>query len=219
MKALKTSLAAMLFLITVGCTYTVHLAVKNQLPTTPPPPNLNISVLTKTDKGQSDNTIHLGTAGPNQQVNGTFKVKKGGSYAVHGDQSNGVTVFSGGDKTVSSDLPSEEVDITKLNASIVDPTDTTQIQQSFGQFGENVGFNPVTVQSALASVFGGLIFYVDQSGDNPPQAVVVVPANQFTGATDFANFQFPSRHDAKDVTITTDASIKASATVPLWGTL
>src|SRR5262249_40287776 len=148
---------------------------------------------------QSDETVHLGTAGPNQQVTGTFKVKTGGSYSVRGNLSNGVTVFSGGDKTINNDT-TDEVDIGNLNSGIVDPTDTTQIQQSFGQFGENVGFNPVTIQSALASIFGGLIFYVAPSGNNATAAVVVVPANQFTGATDFASFQYPTRHDSRDAT-------------------
>lgn len=177
-----------------------------------------MSVLTKTDKGQSDNTVHLGTAGPNQQVTGTFKVTNGGSYSVHGNLSNGVTVFTGGEKTINSDT-TDEVNIAALNSSLIDPTDTTQIQQSFGQFGENVGFNPVTVQSALASTFGGLIFYVEPSGNNATSAVVVVPANQFTGATDLASFQYPTRHDSKDATISTDASIKAAGSVPMWGKL
>src|SRR5262245_26842785 len=164
MKDSRVSLIASSLMLLLGCTSTVQLAVKNQLPATPLPPNLNVSVLTKTDKGQSDSTVHLGTAGQNQQVTAAFKVKNGGSYSVRGNLSNGVTVVTGGDKTINNDT-SDEVDITSLNSGIVDPTDATQIQQSFGQFGENVGFNPVTVQSALASTFGGLIFYVQPSGN------------------------------------------------------
>src|SRR5579859_5885877 len=107
-----------------GCPKTVVLTVRNQLPPTPPPPNLNISAVAKDDKGQQTGVAHLGTAGPNQAVKSTFKVQKGGSYAVKADLSTGVNVFGGGEKTVNDDT-TDSVDITKLEAAIIDPSDTS----------------------------------------------------------------------------------------------
>lgn len=202
-----------------GCTYTVKLTVKNDLSNTPPPPNLNIAALAKDNNGVTGGTTHLGTAGPGQQVQGSFKVKKGGSYSVHGDLSSGVTVYTGGDKTIESDT-SDTVDITKLSAPIIDPSDTAAITASFGRLGPNVGFNPTTVPSVLSGTFGGLVYFLDATQDGQDtQPVVVVPPAQLTGGVDPGTFQYPSGHDTEDETISTDASIKVGASVPLWGSL
>jgi hypothetical protein len=211
--------AAVSILLTLGCTHVVQLTVKNQLPATPAPPNLNVTAVTKDSKGQPDSTIHLGTAGPNQQVTSKFKVKNNGSYAVRGDLSSGITVFDGGDKTITDDT-TDTVNITQLSRAIIDPSDTSAITATFGQLGPNVGFNPTTVQSAVGSIFGSLVYYIDVTdGAAGTQPVVKVSPAQLTGAVDFANFQWPSGHDSRDATISTDASIKVGGSVPLWGSL
>src|SRR5262249_44983564 len=161
---------------------------KNQLPATPPPPNLNVAAVTKDKHGSPDNTIHMGTAGPSQQVQGKFKVKDGGSYSVHADLSSGVTVFQGGEKTINGDA-TDTVNIVALSAPVIDPSDTSAIQATFGQLGQNVGFNPTTVQSALGSIFGGLVFYTDATdGALGSQPVVLVPPSLLTGTVDFPSF-------------------------------
>ena len=215
----KSLTIAILVLLTSGCTHSVQLTVKNQLPAVPPAPNLRISAVTKDKSGQQDSTAHLGTAGSGQNVSSVFKVKNGGSYSVNGNLSSGVNVYRGGDKTINSDT-TDEVDITKLDAPILDPSDTQSIEATFGQLGQNIGFNPITVQSALGSVFGGLVWYVDtptQTAETQP--VRVIPPSELTGAVDYATFPWPSGHDSKDTTVSTDASIKASASVPVWGSL
>lgn len=162
----------------------------------------------------------MGTAGPSQQVQTTFKVKDKGSYSVQGALSSGVIVFTGGAKTVTEDLPHEQVTISKLDAAIVDPNDITQILSDFGQLGPNIGFNPVTVQSALSSLFGGLVYYVDaQSQGADQQPVIIEPASQLTGPTDYATFPWPSGHATNDATVSTSASVQAGASVPVWGSL
>jgi hypothetical protein len=206
-------------LILSGCPKTVVLTVRNQLPTTPPPPNLNISAVATDDKGQQTGVTQLGTAGPNQTVNGTFKVEQGGSYSVKADLSSGVNVFKGGAKTINDDT-TDSVDITKLDAAIIDPSDISAIQATFGQLGPQIGFNPITLKSGLGSVFGGLVWYVDTTTQTAEtQPVSVVPPSLLTGAVDYATFPWPSAHDTKTSTISTDASVKAGGSVPLWGSL
>jgi hypothetical protein len=206
-------------LVLNGCPKTVVLTVKNQLPATPPPPNLNISAVAKDNKGAQTGVTHLGTAGPDQTVNGTFNVEQGGSYSVKADLSSGVTVFNGGETTVKDDR-TDTVDITKLDAAIIDPSDISAIQATFGMLGPQIGFNPITLKSGLGSVFGGLIWYVDTTTQTAEtQPVSVVPPSLLAGAVDYATFPWPSAHDTRDSTINTDASLKAGATVPLWGSI
>ncbi len=213
------ALVVSLMMLLTGCTHTVILTVKNQLPASPPAPNLSVSAVTKDKNGRQDPTAHLGTAGAGQSVNGTFKVKDGGSYSVDGNLSSGVNVYRGGAKTINDDT-TDEVDITKLDAPILDPSDTQSIQATFGQLGPNVGFNPVTVQTAIGSIFGGLVWYVDTPSQNAEtQPVRIIPPSELTGAADYATFPWPSGHDSKDATISTGASLKAAAAVPLWGSL
>jgi hypothetical protein len=155
-------------------------------------------------------------------VHQVFRVKNGGSYSVHGDLLSGVTVFKNGDKTVNQDLPGEEVDITQLSAPTLDPSDISSIQATFGRLGANVGFNPVTVPSALGSIFGGLVWYVEgqDSPTSETQLVALVSPDQLTGAVKLSDFQYPAGPViTKDSTISTDSSVKAAANIPLWGSL
>jgi hypothetical protein len=127
-----------------------------------------------------------------------------------------------GVKTVGSNLPNEQVVITTLQPASIDPNDVSAIQTAFGKLGANVGFNPVSVQSALGSLFGGLIWYVESpnSVTAETQLVMVISPSQLTGAVNLADFQYPVGPSAtNDNDISTDASVKVSASVPLWGSL
>ena len=54
----KSLTIAILVLLTSGCTHSVQLTVKNQLPAVPPAPNLSISAVTK-DKSGPVSYTHL----------------------------------------------------------------------------------------------------------------------------------------------------------------
>jgi hypothetical protein len=205
-----------------GCYHNVNLTVKNAV-TTPTPSSLDVSVITKDKGGQETGTTSMGTVNPGgSPAKQVVRVKSGGSYSVSADLSSGVNVYKGGDKTVTTDLPNEEVDITQLLDPSIDPNDISAIEATFGRLGATFGFNPVTVPSALGSLFGGLVWFVDTT--NPAtaetQPVMVVPPALLTGAVNLADFQYPSGPSlTSDATISTDASVKASASVPLWGNL
>jgi len=205
--------------ILCGCSSTVNLSVKNKLPTDKCNPALEVSAITKDSGGQQKSTIHLGSAGSGQTATGKFEVRNGGSYLVNATLASGVNVFKGGEKTINADT-TDELDISSLSAPMIDPSDTSSIQAAFGQLGANIGFNPITVQSALGAVFGGLVWYVEGgSGTAETQPVSVVPPAQLTGVVEYGSFQWPAGHDSKDATISTDASLKAAASVPLYGSL
>jgi hypothetical protein len=205
-----------------GCNYSVTLAVRNSVPTPAPPP-LNITAIVKDQKGAQTGSTGFGTVNPGQTSSKqTFTVKRGGSYLVHGDLTSGVNVYASGPKTVGQDLPNELVDITALTPASIDPNDVSAIQSAFGRLGANVGFNPVTVPSALGSLFGGLVWYVDTADPltAESQLVMVISPSQLTGAVALADFQYPQGPSAShDDDISTDASVKVSASVPLWGNL
>jgi len=208
--------------ILIGCNYNVTLAVRNSAPSPAPPP-LNITAITKDKDGSQTGSIGLGTVNPGQtSLKQTFSVKHGSSYVVHGDLASGVNVFASGLKTVDENLPNELVDITTLQPASIDPNDVSAIQSAFGRLGANVGFNPITVPSALGSLFGGLVWYVDTNDPLTPesQLVMVISPSQLTGAVALADFQYPQGPSAShDDDISTDASVKVSGSVPLWGNL
>jgi hypothetical protein len=215
------SLLPVCFIIS-GCHYNVTLAVKNSV-STPAPPPLNITAIAKDSNGQQSGTTGFGTVNPGAvSTPQTFSVKKGGSYSVQGNLSSGVTAYTSGDKTVNGNLANESVDITTLTSPTINPNDVSAIQAAFGQLGANVGFNPVTVPSALGSLFGGLVWYVDTN--NPlradTQLIMVISPSQLTGAVALADFQYPQGPQAThDDTISSSASLQVSGSVPLWGNL
>jgi hypothetical protein len=222
MQSLKPILLALICLIFTGCAYKVTLAVKNSAPA-PAPPALNITAITKDKSGQQTGTIGLGTVNPGQtSTKQTFSVKNGGSYSVTGSLASGFDVFSSGVKTVNTNLPNELVEITAVTPPTVDANDVSAIEQDFGQLGANVGFIPMTVSSALGSLFGGLVWYVETSDPRnaETQLVMVISPSQLTGAVALADFQYPEGPAlSHDEDISTDASVKAAGSIPLWGSL
>lgn len=222
MTRLKALLLLPVFFVNTACDYHVTLAVKNSV-STPAPPLLNITANAKDKNGQQTGSIGLGTVNPGEtSKKQTFTVKKGGSYVVQAALSSGANVYTSGVKTVAADLPDETVDITKLQPDSVDPNDVSAIQTTFGKLGADLGFNPVTVPSALGSLFGGLVWYVDgaDSQTAETQLVMIISPSQLTGAVSVADFQYPQGPAAShDDNISTNASVKVSASVPLWGNL
>jgi hypothetical protein len=204
-----------------GCMHTVNLTVQNALPASPPPPSLDISAVTKDSNGMEQGTTRMGTATPSHPVSASFKVKDKGSYLVKANLTQGgAQVYSGGEKTVTGDT-TDTLPITSLIAPVLDVTDTSQIQQVFSSLGPQIGFNPVTLRSALTSLYGGLVVFQQPKNGTPGtlQPVVEVPAPSFTGAVTYESFVWPTTSSTQTVDISTDSSVKAGAFVPLWGSL
>jgi hypothetical protein len=209
-----TALLLVSTLLLCGCPHQVHLTVQNQVA-----PTLDISAVAKNKNGAQTGTTHLGSAAQNKSVSGAFKVDNGGTYTVQAGLGSGSIVYSGSEKTVTGDL-TDTVTIDHITGRRVDTSDTSLIDSDFGQLGPDIGFNPVTVDSGVPALFGALIYYSVKTDQDPGQEPTVMASpDQLTGSVKSSDINYPASHVSNETNITTDASVKVGASVPLWGSL
>jgi hypothetical protein len=113
------------------------------------------------DGSVRDKTIPLGRveSGGTRAAIGSQQVRRGRSVQVIGSLPEGPQVYSGGLQNVgSSDL---SIDTVVTDGDRILDNDNAQkiLSNALGNLGEDVGFRPLSVSGAIASIWGGLVCY------------------------------------------------------------